>query len=63
MKKTHMTICAALATALCTANADVKRASEKMTIDGRLDEPCWAAADWNGGFRHISGKNTGGELV
>lgn len=59
-----------LATALAFAsglafatNADVKDASEEMTIDGRLDEPCWAAADWNGGFRHLSGRNTGGELV
>ena len=44
------------------ANADVKGASAKMTIDGRLDEPCWAAADWNGGFVQIAKNKDKGEV-
>ena len=41
----------------------VTQVSDGINVDGRLDEPCWAEAEWNGGFRHLSGKNTGGELV
>lgn len=38
------------------ANADVTCASDKMTIDGRLDEPCWAKAEWNGGFVKLANR-------
>ena len=45
------------------ATADVKPASAEMTTDGRLDEPCWASADWNGEFRELAGRQKGGEII
>ena len=52
-----------LATVLASAAvwADVKSASADMAVDGRLDEPCWKAADWNGGFQEVAGRKRGGE--
>lgn len=31
--------------------ADVGVASKEMSVDGRLDEPCWRTAQWEGGFK------------
>lgn len=47
--KTSITACAALAAVLSSA-ADVVRTDTPPVIDGKLDEACWAKADWNGGF-------------
>ena len=35
---------------------------DKVVVDGRLDEPCWAKADWNGGFVQIAKNKDKGEV-
>ena len=45
------------------AQAGVGVASKEMSVDGRLDEPCWAAADWNGGFQAPAGKKSKYEIA
>ena len=46
-------ICAALVAAL-SSSADVVRTDMPPSIDGRLDDACWAAAEWNGPFVRLA---------
>lgn len=51
MKMNKFVAAACVATtklALCAGM--VTRVSDGISVDGRLAEPCWAAAEWNGGF-------------
>ena len=44
--------------AACIARADVGVAQKEMSVDGRLDEPCWATARWESGFKRFNTQNT-----
>ena len=46
--------------ALCASV--VTQVSDGINVDGRLDEPCWAAADWNGDFVQIAKNKDKGDV-